>query len=348
MKKILVLSLLFCIVNAGRLDVDKCNLADTPLGQLIGKYESKNNYTIANKIVNKKVIAIKDLPLTDMTLQEIRAKQRLGSSTLWATGRFQVVSGTLEDAINGLKLDRNLKYNKYIQDKIFTEFLIGSNNTVVKYLFGESDNVKSAGYYISKIWASMPVPSGYTTQGGRTSSGQNAFYDSDGVNPAYSEITFNVMQDALEKTREQVMNGKCVPAEYEQPNNDNPNDDTGNNSGSNSNTGDYDDDIGDNVNVGGNVGSACGGCVSILAIETSTKTSLLNFKSMERQTARAINSIIDAIYYAHQDLEKQNENLAKQTQKLMEEENLIQKELLYNKIRINKLQDLINTKKAEE
>lgn len=345
MKKILILLSLTIIANAGRLDVDKCNLADTPLGQLIGKYESQNSYTIANKIVNDKVIVIKDLPLTDMTLKEIRAKQRLGSSTLWATGRFQVVSGTLEEAITRLGLDRNLKYDKYIQDKIFTEYLIGTNKTTVNYLFGDNNNVNGAGHYIARIWASMPVPSGYKTSSGRTSNGQNAYYDGDGVNPAYSKITFSVMQDALEKTREQVMNGNCVPAEYQQPDNNTTRPDNNNTDG---NFGDYDDDIGDDVNVGVNVGGGCGGCLSVEAIRQSTENSLLNFKSMEQQTARAINSIIEAIYYAHQDLEKQNENLAKQTQKLMEEENLVQKELLYNKIRINKLQDLINTKKAEE
>lgn len=166
MKKILILLSLTIIVNAGRLNVDKCNLADTPLGQLIGKYESQNSYTIANKIVNDKVIVIKDLPLTDMTLKEIRVKQRLGSFTLWATGRFQVVSGTLEETINRLGLDRNLKYDKYIQDKIFTEYLIGTNKTTVNYLFGDN-NVNGAGHYIARIWASMPVPNGYKTSSGQ-------------------------------------------------------------------------------------------------------------------------------------------------------------------------------------
>lgn len=339
MKKFLILLLFVSIANAGRLDVDKCNLADTPLGQLIGEYESKNSYTIANKIVNDRVIAIKDLPLTDMTLQEIRAKQKLGSSTLWATGRFQVVSGTLEEAINRLGLDRNLKYNKYIQDKIFTEYLIGTNKTTVDYLFGDNNNVNGSGHYIARIWASMPVPSGYKTSSGRTSNGENAYYDGDSVNPTYSKITFNIMQDALEKTREQVMNGNCVSVPYNPPDN--------NTTRPNNNSTD-DNDIGGNVNVGGNIGSSCGGCVSIPAILQSTKTSLLNFKTQEQQTARAVNEIIKVIHYAHQDLEKQNENLAKQTQKLMEEENLVQQELLYNKIRINKLQNLINTKKAEE
>lgn len=104
----------------------------------------------------------------------------------------------------------------------------------------------------------------------------------------------------------------------------------------------------DNINVGDNIGGNCGGCTTIPEILNSTKTSLKNFKVVEKQTAKSIEDIIKAIHYAHKILEKQSKNLAKQNQKLMEEENLVQKELLYNQIRINKLQDLINTKNAEK
>ena len=71
------------------------------------------------------------------------------------------------------------------------------------------------------------------------------------------------MQDALEKTREQVMSGACVPAPYNPPDNNTTRPD---NNSTDGNFGDYDDDIGDDVNVGVNVGGGCGGCLSVEAI----------------------------------------------------------------------------------
>lgn len=327
-----------------------CNLADTPLTRVILSHESKN-YDATNKSCGKNPNGTTkwcytDLKPTQMTIGEIKAEFAKGSSNLNAVGRAQFIQDTFLNIVKVVGLKDSDIFNKELQDSLMERYFYKIKRpSINNYLYGNGD-IEKAAYDIAREWASVGVkkgrelhkyknkPQGYS----ETECGDSFYRDGSAGNKGwtcYAEII-----EALKITKEMIQNNNCNTQDYNTTRPDNNSTD--------GNFGDYDDDIGDDVNVGTNSGGGCGGCVSLPAILKSTQNSLLNFKEQEQQTARAINTIIEAIFYAHQDLEKQNENLAKQTQKLMEEENLIQKELLYNKIRINKLQDLINTKKAEE
>ena len=210
----------FCF--AERPNVEQCNIADSPLGVLIGTYESKNNYNIANALSPLRTL---NLPLSDMTLAEIRKRQLQGTNVLHATGRFQVIGVTLGSAITYLGLSLSSNDDKSTQDKIFTEYLAyAKRNQLGNYLFGNSDDVEKAGFDVAREWASMPVPQGYPTAKKGTSDGNSAYYGGDGVNPAKAKINFSVLQDALEKTKQQIKDGNCTDENYKPQESDNTGD----------------------------------------------------------------------------------------------------------------------------
>lgn len=221
-KKIYFLCFLISFSFAQKPNVEQCNIADSPLGVLIGTYESKNNYNIANALEPLRTL---NLPLSDMTLTEIRKRQLQGTNILHATGRFQVIGTTLSSAITYLGLSLNSNYDKYTQDKIFTEYLAYTKRPQLgAYLFGSSDDVEKAGFDVAREWASMPVPQGYPTAKKGTSDGNSAYYGGDGVNPAKAKINFSVLQDALEKTKQQIKDGNCTDEDYKPQESDNTGD----------------------------------------------------------------------------------------------------------------------------
>ena len=325
----------FVFINIVTAD-EICKLSQTPFGELIRAKESRGNYNIYNKPKTYAIVISENI--SNLSIAEVIDRQ-LVDKNIHAAGVYQMArvtdkSGTIHSVIDGcataLGVLTTEKFGVKFQDRCFDEYLTTSKKwrgAIHDYFYGNG-SIEAAALATAQEWTSMPTKNGTS-------------YYGNGIDKAGT--TYENLIATMKLTKEQIQSNQCNP--QEQPDNNATNSD---NNSTDGNFGDYDDDIGGNVNVGGNIGSSCGGCVSIPAILQSTKTSLLNFKTQEQQTARAVNEIIKVIHYAHQDLEKQNENLAKQTQKLMEEENLVQQELLYNKIRINKLQNLINTKKAEE
>lgn len=198
--------------------IQGCNLAETPLGSLIGQLESKNDYNIANKLHPYEILH--NIPLTTMTLGEVQAMQFSngyagnGSETtniLHATGRFQIIGQTLHSCKTSLNLGNDVLYNKNTQDYIFTNCLV--YGAAKKFLYGKSENANDALYLISKQWASMPVPKGYKTKSGRISDGTNAYYDNDGVNATHSKTTADNAENILKETQKQVADGNCHPVD---------------------------------------------------------------------------------------------------------------------------------------
>nr|MBP3723981.1 hypothetical protein [Campylobacter sp.] len=219
MKKCVFLCLITTLIFADKPNVEQCNLADSPLGQIIGKYESNNNYNIANALHPYRSL---NLQLTQMTLAEIRSRQQRGTNILHATGRFQVIGVTLGDAVKTLGLNLSANYDKFMQDKIFTEYLVYTKRKGLgNYLFGSSNDVEKASLQVAQEWASMPVPPGYKTNKGAVSDGSSAYYGGDGVNPSKSKINYTTIKSALEKTKQQIQDGNCTADEQIEDENDN-------------------------------------------------------------------------------------------------------------------------------
>jgi hypothetical protein len=146
--------------------------------------------------------------LTQYTINEILNFQRTdltdrtGKQRLFATGRFQIVTDTLNESINALKIDKNLTYNKEIQDQI-ANYLVESRPNLIKYINGSSEdsetNLNSAALDVAKIWAAVGVP--YDMKGNkRNIKKDQSYYDGSGNNKA--SISSDKIKAGLKKERQ--------------------------------------------------------------------------------------------------------------------------------------------------
>ncbi|WP_235604565.1 hypothetical protein, partial [Campylobacter fetus] len=72
--------------------------------------------------------------------------------------------------------------------------------------------------------------------------------------------------------------------------------------------------------------------------------SISKFKTLDNETADAINQIVKKINKAHQKLEANSRDILIQNQKLLELQATVEAEILFNQKIINELQSIINTK----
>lgn len=181
-------------------------VGSTNVGAAIAEGESaKASYNAANKGTRgNKIIAVQEkLNLEDMTVEEIMRRQSIkwGSANekdkLFAVGKYQVIPDTLIDAVAKLKIDKKQKFNGQLQEKIFTEYLLGMKRPAIsKYLNSTTDDpvlLKSAVKQLSLEWASIADPD---IPGGKTShygSGNKA------------SMTVAQASELLRKDREQNM-----------------------------------------------------------------------------------------------------------------------------------------------
>ncbi len=93
-----------------------------------------------------------------MSISEVMQAQK--NRDMFATGRFQIIPSTLQDAVNKLKLDTSKIYNEEMQDKIFEEYIIKIKRpSFINYLEGDGD-VEDAIYDWAKEFASAGVRKG--------------------------------------------------------------------------------------------------------------------------------------------------------------------------------------------
>ena len=110
--------------------------------------------------------------LAGMTVGEVMAAQARREFN--AAGRYQMVRETLAEAVEGLGVDKNAMFDKNMQDKLFTEYLLKRKRPEIwKYISGKSENIMAAGVAMSREWAAFVNP--LTGRGN---------YDKPGVNKA--------------------------------------------------------------------------------------------------------------------------------------------------------------------
>ncbi|EPT7065485.1 hypothetical protein ACVR2O_004104 [Cronobacter turicensis] len=134
----------------------KTGWAQSKFADLLGRVESKNDYTAYN--VHVTYTPHYNTTLTSMTIKEVMESQDNHSSQgMFATGRFQITPDTLKNAVNLLGLNVSDLYNEDIQDKIFEEYLIKIKRpAIINYLEGAGD-VEDAIYDWAKEFASAGV-----------------------------------------------------------------------------------------------------------------------------------------------------------------------------------------------
>lgn len=149
------------------------------ISQAIAKGESaKGSYNAANMGTrNDKIVPIKTpVNLQELTVKEVMQRQSIkwGSPNedkkLFAVGKYQIIPGTLKDAVKTLNIDTSQKFDADLQEKIFKEYLITKKNPdIAKYLNSPVDDpnlLYAAIKSLSNEWASIADPD---KPGGKTS-----------------------------------------------------------------------------------------------------------------------------------------------------------------------------------
>lgn len=169
-------------------------LAGTAFGALVAKGEG--DYTSVNLGKAGGYKASKR-DLSNMTVAEVMKAQ--ANQEFNAAGRYQIIKGTLKDAVKSLGLTGNEKFDRATQDRIFQDYLVKvKRKPLYDYLTGKSNNINAAMKASSQEWASFVNP-----ETGRGT------YDQPGVN--HANITTAQQIKALQASRAQMMGG-AAPA----------------------------------------------------------------------------------------------------------------------------------------
>jgi hypothetical protein len=192
------------------------------LGKLIQKGESgKASYNAANMgTKNNKIVATKQKEnLQDMTIGEVMARQSIKwgspneSQKLFAVGKYQMIPGTLADAVKTLKIGKEEKFTPELQERMFNEYLISTKRpAVAKYLNSTVDDpelLKNAVRGLSREFASVADPD---------KSGTVSHYGSGNK----ASISVKEISDVLRIERENNLKMKKIPEQSLVPSLDKP------------------------------------------------------------------------------------------------------------------------------
>ena len=167
-----------------------------PLGNLIGRAESSNDYTAFNFFENGKLKTRYRSDLTEWNLREILQTQK---AKMHAIGRYQLLLTTLEEAIASLKLSLDHLFNEGVQDYIFDAYLITRKRPAIMAYIEDRGDYKQCRLSLAREWASMPVLPGTILNSKKIAQGGESYYAGDGYNKAH--ITDREISEALEATK---------------------------------------------------------------------------------------------------------------------------------------------------
>lgn len=136
--------------------------AHSPFADLICNAESRNDYTAYNRTYPHpyptQTEVHRNTSLTSMTIQQVMEAQK--RFDMFATGRYQVTTDPLKDAVRSLNLDVNALYDEAMQDRIFEEYIIKIKRpAIIAYLEGNG-SVDDAAYACALEFASVGVKQG--------------------------------------------------------------------------------------------------------------------------------------------------------------------------------------------
>lgn len=133
------------------------------IGGMIQQAESKGDYGIANT-PRSNGHKISDIRVDNMTVGEVRQAQENGD--IFATGAYQIIPNTLQEAISKGFIDENTPYNKETQDRLYTDYLTREKRPqIYSYIVGDSDNREAAIQALANEWAGVPQSNGKSRYG---------------------------------------------------------------------------------------------------------------------------------------------------------------------------------------
>lgn len=168
-----------------------------PLGNLIGRAESSNDYSAYNLIEGGQLKSRYKTDLTEWNLNEILRAQ--ASKKMYAVGRYQLLRATLEEAVSSLRLSLDHLFNEGVQDFIFDKYLITRKRPAIMAYIENRGDYRKCRLSLAREWASLPVLPGTTLHNGKIAAGGESYYAGDGRNKAH--ITDQEISEALEATK---------------------------------------------------------------------------------------------------------------------------------------------------
>ncbi len=90
------------------------------------------------------------------------------------------------------------------------------------------------------------------------------------------------------------------------------------------------------------------GCIDTGTAMSLSQISLQKYYQQDSEIAQEINNLVDDIKEAHQKYENESSERIIDTKLLLAKQLELQKELVYNIVVINKVQDIVTSKKATE
>lgn len=90
------------------------------------------------------------------------------------------------------------------------------------------------------------------------------------------------------------------------------------------------------------------GCLDMGTAMNLSQSSLQKYYEQDSQIAKEINNLVDDIKEAHEKFEYESSQRMEDTKLLLSKQLELQKEILYNAVVINKIQDVVISKKATE
>ena len=155
--------------------------------------------------------------LTNLTLKQVlenqsphiidgKATNPLGKGNLFATGKYQIVPGTLYTAVKTLNIF-DKKYDQTTQEQLGDYLILDKRSDTGKYIRGTNggskEDLERAIQGLGQEFASFPIitRSGKTWGNVETGDGNKAYYGGDGVNPDKSKYTVKDVAKKLIKAR---------------------------------------------------------------------------------------------------------------------------------------------------
>jgi len=147
-----------------------------PLGHLIGKAESDNDYRAFNR--GRAGDSPGKFDFSQMTLGEIMQQQSLprdDPNRFFAVGKYQLIPITMQAAVDALGLSHDQKLTDALQEHLFRNYLISRKRPAIKqYVTKLSGDIEAAQMALAREFASVASPetglSLYGGQGGNAAS----------------------------------------------------------------------------------------------------------------------------------------------------------------------------------
>lgn len=131
-----------------------------PLGDLISGGEGAYNSFNRGRAGDAHGATI---DFSKMTLADVQAAQHLDRhdpNRLFAVGKYQIIPGTMDNAVQHLHLDPNQKFTPELQERIFADYLIAEKRpAIATYIRGDASAILHGAQKAAAMeWASVDDP----------------------------------------------------------------------------------------------------------------------------------------------------------------------------------------------